>query len=244
MYPFEPVRPAWEALIAAIHDRLPWVPAGLDWTEDVHDAWRDPSCVLSHACGWPVAALLRDEVRVAGAFSLSIPGSDGYRYRSVLLATRSGSPAEFARHGVVAGANSRDSLSGWVSLVAATVGPGGRWPGEVRWTGAHTESLRAVREGRVDIACIDALTLAHLQRIDPGATDGLFEVGRGPWIPSPAIVIRRDATDERLADTRAAFADVFADPALAGARAALLLDGFVPLGNGDYESLLALTPAV
>jgi ABC-type phosphate/phosphonate transport system substrate-binding protein len=219
-----------------------WVPPGLDWSEDVHDSWRDPSCVLSHACGWPVAALLTDQVRVAGAFSLALPDAEGHRYRSVILANRPGAPDTFARPETVVAANSRDSLSGWVSLVAGLVGAGQKWPGEVVWTGAHSTSLRLLRAGEVDGACIDSWTLAHLLRIDPGAAAGLHEIGRGPWIPSPAVVLRADATDEQLGELRRGFADVLADPTLAEVRTQLMIDGFVELDDDHYRPLIDLTP--
>ena len=93
-------------------------------------------------------------------------------------------------------ANSDDSLSGWVSLQAATVGVGRPWPGRIHWTGAHIESVRAVRAADADLASIDELTWAHLRRLEPGLVDRLHVVGRGPWIPSPAIVTSTGRVDE------------------------------------------------
>jgi ABC-type phosphate/phosphonate transport system substrate-binding protein len=242
MYPFEPLRPAWDELISALHGRLPWVPAIHHWDEGVHAAWRDPTVVLTQVCGGPLVDRLHDTLRPVGAFRLGTPGADGHRYRSVLLATRPGAPADFARPGVVAAANSPDSLSGWTSLVAGLVTAAGRWPGDVIWTTAHAESLRALRERRADVAAIDATTLALLHRIDPGVTEGLFDIGRGPWIPSPPIAVRAGTSDARVAELRAAFADLAADPALDDVRAQLLIDGFVPLDLDDYLPIRALTP--
>ena len=62
MYPFEPVRPAWETLWTAVHRSAPWTPATLRWSDDVHDTWTDANCVVAQACGWPVAALLRGKL--------------------------------------------------------------------------------------------------------------------------------------------------------------------------------------
>jgi ABC-type phosphate/phosphonate transport system substrate-binding protein len=243
MYPFEPLRPAWDELIAALHRRLPWVPATHRWDEDVHAAWRDAAVVLTQVCGGPLAEWLHDTLRPVGAFRLATPGADGHRYRSVVLATRPGVPEDFARPGVVAAANSPDSLSGWTSLVAGVVGPAGRWPGSVIWTTAHVESLRALRERRAEVAAIDATTLALLRRIDPGVAEGLHEVGHGPWIPSPPIAVRVGTSDARVAELRAALADLTADPALGEVRAQLLIDGFVALDLDDYLPVRALTPA-
>ena len=159
MYPFEPIRAAWDTLWAAVHRSAPWTPATLRWTDDVHATWTDPNCVVGQACGWPVAALLRDTVDVVGAFTLTVPGARGHRYRSVLVGRDGRSLEELAAAGAVAVANSADSLSGWISFLAAVdaSGAGTEWPGEVIWSGAHIESLRHLREGRADVACIDAL---------------------------------------------------------------------------------------
>lgn len=242
MYPFPAVRPAWEAFVAALHERLPWVPDELDWDEDVHASWRDDTCVVSHACGFPLVTQLAGHVRVLGAFRLAIPDARHHEYRSVLLARRPARPEDLARPDAVAAANGPESLSGWVSLVTATVGAGGAWPGRVVWTGAHAASLQALRDGAADVASIDALTLAHLRVIEPSCVDGLHVIGHGPWVPSTPVVVRASATDAEVEACRRAIGEVLADPRFAPFAAALLVDGFVPLESTDYEPLLALTP--
>ena len=85
--------------------------------------WGDPNCLVGQACGWPVAAILQDKVEAVGAFSLSAP-----RRRRTSLPQRRranhGRSASSPRRGDRR-ANSADSLSGWVSLLAAAGGPGG-----------------------------------------------------------------------------------------------------------------------
>jgi ABC-type phosphate/phosphonate transport system substrate-binding protein len=234
MYPFERLRPAWEQLWSAVHARAPWTPAALTWDGTVHDHWADPACVVSHVCGWPLAMRLRDAVAVVGAFTLALPEAEGHRYRSVIVASRSGELAAFVTTAASVAANSDDSLSGWISLQAATVGVGRSWPGRIHWTGAHIESVRAVRAGEADLASIDELTWAHLRRLEPGLVDGLHVVGRGPLIPSPAIVTSTAHVDE----LRRAFAGAMEDPATRSARTVLLLAGFVPLDHSEYEAVL------
>ena len=195
MYPVEPLRPAWEKLWAAVHARAPWTPAVLTWGGTVQDHCADPKCIVTHACGWPIATTLRETVTVVGAFSLALPEADGHRYRSVIVASRSGELSSFVTGEATVAANSDDSLSGWVSLRAATVGVHHPWPGRVQWTGAHVDSVRAVRAGDADLASIDELTWAHLRRLEPELVDGLHVVGRGPWVPSPAIITATDRVD-------------------------------------------------
>jgi ABC-type phosphate/phosphonate transport system substrate-binding protein len=235
MYPFGPLRPAWETLWAAVRARVPWAPLELTWNRAVQDHWVDPACTVSQACGWPVATTLRETVTVAGAFALALPEADGHRYRSVFVANRARPLASFVGSDTTVAANSEDSLSGWVSLQAATVGVGHPWPGPIRWTGAHVKSARSVLSGQADIASIDELTWAHLRRLEPDLVDGLHVVGRGPWIPSPAIVTRDDRVDE----LREGFAEAMADAATRTARATLLLAGFVAVDDDEYRRLPA-----
>ena len=222
MYPFDALRPAWERLWAAVTDRVDWAPRTLRWDGDVQQHWTDPSCTVAHGCGYPVAATLDDRA-VVGAFALRLPDADGHRYRSVLVSRGAGTRLA---------ANSDDSLSGWISALATID------VDEVTFTGSHEASLEALAGGVADIAMIDALTFAHLTRLRPELTAGVDEIGHGPWIPSPPIVVPVATPQERVDELRAAFADALAsDDDL---RATLLLDGFVPLERTDYLPVLGL----
>ena len=234
MYPLAPLRPAWDRLWAAVHDRASWTPATLTWTDDVAATWRDPDCAVTHACGWPVAASLRDVADVVGAFALDLPDTDGHRYRTVLLATTERAPEPA---GATAAVNADDSLSGSISLRAALAG-GRPWPGPIVWTGAHVESLRALREGRADVASIDPLTLHHVRRHQPDLVAGLHVVGAGPLVPSPPIVVPRGTPAQRIDQLRHALSGALdADTELRGQ---LAITGFVALDRTEYEPLLAL----
>ncbi len=245
MYPFEPIRPAWDTLWAAVHRSAPWTPATLRWTDDVYATWTDPNCVVGQACGWPVAALLRDAVEVVGAFTLTIPEARGHRYRSVLVGRDRRSLAELAGVGAVVVANSSDSLSGWISFLAATeaAGLGATWPGEVVWSGAHIESLRHLREQRADVACIDALSLKFIGRLYPELVSGLHEIGNGPLVPSPPVIVP-SATPLALIDSlRDALTWAVSDATVADASAELCIDGFVSLDHEEYATTLHLIDA-
>lgn len=240
MYPFAGLRPAYDALWAAVHRRAPWLPAQLTWHGDVHTSWTSPDLVVGYTCGWPLVTRLADVVQVVGTFEFDVSGAEGSSYRSVLIAREPGPTASFA--GAAAAVNGPDSLSGWVSLIAAVHGPGGRWTGPVTWTGAHVESVRAVQAGEATIASIDAVTWHYVQRFAPALTEGLVVVGAGPLVPClPVVAGRRvpaDAIDE-LAD---AFEQAVADPALAAVVADLRVRSFVRRTLGDYLPLLELAP--
>ncbi len=241
MYPFAHLVPVWDRLWTAVQRQVPWAPEQLRWDGEVQDHWRHPRCAVAHVCGWPVAAELGDLIEVVGAFTLALADADGHRYRSVLLATEPDALARATAHhpdpDLVLAANSADSLSGWISLLAAL---GRSWPGAVRWTGAHVRSLAALRAGEAHLACIDSLTLAHLRAVDPAVDAGLHVVGRGPWIPNPAIVVRRGTPLEARGALAGALRAAVADPAVGGP---LRYDGFVELSAAEYEPTTRLIPA-
>ncbi len=240
MYPFDELRPAYDALWSAVHRRAPWLPERLTWHDDVHPSWTSPDLVVGYTCGWPLVTRLVDTVQVVGTFEFDVPGAEGSSYRSVLIA-RDAAPLEsFA--GASAAVNGPDSLSGWVSLIAAVHGPGARWTGPVTWTGAHVESVRAVQSGQATIASIDAVTWCHAQRFAPELTEGLAIVGAGPLVPCLPVVAGHRLPSDAIEELVAAFERAVADPALSSVVADLRVRSFVRRTLADYLPLLALAP--
>jgi ABC-type phosphate/phosphonate transport system substrate-binding protein len=252
MYPFASVRWAWDRLWDAVVDAggdATDLPDRLSWSDDVHARWSDPDCVVTHVCGWPYAAWHRNRLAVLGAFDLMPSASAGAgavraaHYRSVLVTTDPGAQLDdLVAGGVAAVANSADSLSGWLSLLAATVGTGRRWPGPVEMTGAHVESMRRLSAGAAQLACIDAWSLALISIEEPELVEGLHTVGHGPLIPTPAVVAPRALGEEQLEVLRTAFTAAMASDSTVEARRALLVNGWVPLREADYEAVLPLGP--
>jgi ABC-type phosphate/phosphonate transport system substrate-binding protein len=240
MYPYADLRPAYDALWSAVHGRAPWLPERLTWHDDVHVSWTSPDLVVGYTCGWPLVTRLADVVQVVGTFEFDVPGAEGPSYRSVLVAREAAPPASFA--GAVAAVNDPDSLSGWVSLIAAVHGPGGRWTGPVTWTGAHVESVRAVQSGEAAIASIDAVTWHHVQRFAPELAEGLAIVGRGPLVPCLPVVAGPRVPAEAIDELADAFARAVSDPALAPVAADLRVRSFVRRTLADYLPLLQLAP--
>jgi ABC-type phosphate/phosphonate transport system substrate-binding protein len=240
MYPFASVRWAWDALWEALCARVDWLPPKLAHSGDVHACWNDPDCLVNHVCGWPLARWHAEDHRVLGAFSLTIPEADGHRYRSTLVSPHDVTLAELLGDDVRIAANSSDSLSGWISLLDATVGDRGALPGRVTFTSAHVESLRMLAAGDADLACIDSWSLALISNEQPELVDVLHRVGLGPWIPTPAVTVRNIVPVADGEHFAGAVVDVLADDASRPVREALLIDGFVRLTIDDYRPVLAL----
>jgi ABC-type phosphate/phosphonate transport system substrate-binding protein len=198
---------------------------------------------VTHVCGWPFAAVHRNDMELVGAFDLDLPEAEDGRYRSVLLSPDP-TPADAidpaATHAV---ANSADSLSGWLSLLAATVGTRERWPGTVTYTSSHHDSVRALAEGEADLACIDSWSLALITHDEPELLRGLHRVGLGPAVPTPPVTVRKSVDAHRIDELRTAFGDALADPATARARAALRILGAAANTLDDYVATLTLGPS-
>ncbi len=241
MYPFPQLRAAYDAYWHAIRRRVPWLPADLTWHADVHSSWRSPDLVVGYTCGWPLVTQLADQVQVVGTFEFAIPEAVAHRYRSVIVARDDAPLASFA--GAIAAVNGPDSLSGWVSLVTAVHGAGGAWTGDVRWTGAHLESVRAVQSGVAEVASIDSVSWAHISRLEPELVDGLVVVGNGPDVPCLPVIAARRFTPDAIDELRDAMAASLADAEMASNRDTLLIRNFVPLDLADYLPLLELAPA-
>jgi ABC-type phosphate/phosphonate transport system substrate-binding protein len=238
MYPFESTIEAWDALWRVVHRHAPWTPPTLAWTGDVHADWRSPACVVSQACGWPIATQLGDLVEVIGAFSFTIAEARGHEYHSTLIARDPHVLDRVGQPDLIAAVNSADSLSGCVSLLVSIGRP--TWPGVTRWTGAHAESVRAVSDGMADVASIDSLSLRFIAREHPELVEDLHLVGVGPWVPSPAIVVRRGTSAAQRRELVQGLRAAATDPSVG---AALQIDGFVELDARAYEALSLLAPA-
>jgi ABC-type phosphate/phosphonate transport system substrate-binding protein len=239
MYPFASVVWAWDALWELLRRRVTWLPARLAHSGDVQARWIDPDCVVNHVCGWPLARWHAEDHRVLGAFSLTIPEADGYRYRSTLVSPRDVALAELLGGDARIVANSSDSLSGWISLLNAAVGADAPLPGVVTFTSAHIESLRALADDGADLACIDSWSLALISKEQPELTSVLHRIALGPWIPTPAVTVRSSVPVDEGEQFADALVAVLADDASQSIREALLIDGFVRLTIDDYRPVLS-----
>ena len=242
MYPFPELRDDWAALWAAVRRRLPGSRATLAWADDVHTLWTSPDLGLSQACGWPLVTDLTGRVRAIGAFDPRIEDASGGHYGTVIVARQAAPLSDLA--GRVAAVNASDSLSGWVSLLAAFRSAGAPWHGSVITTGAHVRSIDAVQEGSADVASIDAVTFALLGDLHPDSVRGLTVIGRGPQVPCLPLIVHGTATDGEVAAWRAAFAEACNDPATATIRRRLRIRDFVPFDDRDYASLIDLAPSL
>jgi ABC-type phosphate/phosphonate transport system substrate-binding protein len=244
MYDWPEVRWANDALWSAIVMRLG--AAGITASQRLErsrpfgEEWRDPGLVLSQTCGWPYAAQLAGVVRLVATPVYAVEGCEGPLYSSAIV-VRHDAPiglAVFRRRRFAF--NSRDSLSGYVAFVCH-MAEAGLGEGEVEWveTGSHRASVRAVAEGRADVAAIDAVAWALAQEHEAAAARRLRVLGWTARRPGLPLITAGQRADEEVAAIRDALFEALAAPVLAPARAALFLAGAAVVPHEAYAAIQA-----
>jgi ABC-type phosphate/phosphonate transport system substrate-binding protein len=239
MYDWPEVHDAVDALWAAMAERLR--DAGMDapgsvWRPELsEELWVHPGLLVGETCGFQVVDELRGRVEVLGSFDRGVDGCEPGDYRSVLVCSDD-DPAEGLEdfRGRTVAVNGHRSQSGYGALVAeiAPLAVDGRFfDGEVT-TGSHRGSMRAVADGRADVAAIDEMCWRLGLDHEP-AVDRLRIVA---WTePTPAVPLVTSWTNaglrERLNEAiSAAVSDL--DVAV---REPLHLYGYRPRPTSDYE---------
>lgn len=236
-------RPDSEALIQAVQDLLAarGVAVTPVWPqEDLLSHWQDDELLLSQACGYPLVTQLK-EVQTVGCFHYSAPGCEGIRYRSLLVVRqrdRHKTLADF--RGSRAVCNAPDSQSGYnvFMQMVAPLAQQGIFFNEVIFSGSHRQSLVEIGEGRADIAAIDCVTFALLQRHAPMLVADLAVIGESPAAPGLPLITPRNTPPSRVALLRDALRQLVSDPAYRTLCTALLISGFSEVSRQDYASLL------
>ncbi len=241
MYDWPEVHDAVDALWAAIVVRLGV--AGVDapdslWRPtDVADLWSHPDLLVGETCGAQVAGEYRGRFEVLGVLDHAVDGCRPGDYRSVVV-VRDDDPAEGLAdlRGRVAVVNGRRSQSGCYALQSevAPLAVDGRFFASVVESGAHRASIRAVAEGRGDVACIDAVSWLLALDHEP-TVDGLRILAWTDPLPAPTVVT--GWANGGLRDVLVAAVGEALTLVDLEVREALHLYGFVPRTAADYDVL-------
>jgi ABC-type phosphate/phosphonate transport system substrate-binding protein len=237
MYDAPWLRAANDALWAAIRGHLPFAaPERLERGRGPYEIWRDPALLLGQTCGYPLMTALRGVVRVVATPVYDLPGCDGAWHRALVVA-RADDPAGGLAdlRGRRAAINGRDSNSG-MNLLRASVAPlagGGRFFSEVVVTGAHLNSLAAVRDGGADVAAIDCVTHGLAARYRPDLLAGTRVLAATMAVPALPFVTAAATPEPVVAALRDALAAALPWPALG-------LRGVERLDAAAYEAVMAL----
>ncbi len=218
------------------------VPQALTRQAEPYDVWTRPDLLLAQTCGYPLTHKLLDRVRLVATPCYDAPGCNGPNYSSLILVRAGTFPDLASLKGSRAAYNGTDSQSGYAAFRAAIApfSQGASFFGETIATGGHANSIKAVKEGRADVCATDAVTHAMLSRHQPKTVDGLEVIGFTPGAPGLPLITSLETPTATVDALRRALDEATASPALANARAELLITGFDVLADEDYESILAM----
>ncbi len=203
--------------------------------------WRDPDLWFSQCCGYDLVNGYADRLVPIATPRYGAPECEGWDYASVIVVDEDNDADDVLEmRGAVCVINGPDSHSGMNALRAliAPVSERGRFFSHVKVSGTHADSLEMIKRGQAEVAAIDCVTYALLGRYRPDALAGIRKLGRTHLAPGIPYVTRATLAEDTIARMRAALFRTFADPELATARQALLLEGLREIGLLEYKRIL------
>lgn len=208
------------------------VPDTLSRLDDLVSLWSDPTMILGQVCSLNPVRDGLGETEVIGTIAYdppaTLPQPEPGSYYSVIVCRKADDRRPASENGIgngiandsidrFAGAtvasNSDDSQSGYWSLghfVRDRLADGPLF-GDVVFTGAHRDSIRAVADESADLAAIDVHSWHLACEHEPAAVQQLAVIGTTQ--PTPGIVCvvsweladQRDLLDDALAEAIAGF---------------------------------------
>lgn len=238
----------WTAIARELRRaNIPNVPDALDRSRTVDAIWRDPGLLFGQACGYPLLVDPALPLRVLALPIYATPGSGNAAAQGSVLIARAedGRQPLEAFRGTRAAINDPRSNTG-MNLFRAALAPvaglggAGSFFRAVIETGSHRASVVAVGTGAADLAAIDCVTYAALDRFEPALTSGLAIVAQSPASPSLPFVTSGATDVATAAALRLAIDHAMADPNLADVRDALFLGGAAPAERSALAPIAAL----
>ena len=215
----------WEGVRAALGKG----PDHLSRGGDIWEIWRAPDLVLAQTCGMPYRKCLHRRVKLVAAPDHGLPGLAPGTYQSVIV-VRADHPRDLgALDSARMAVNEPLSQSGWAAPMRH-LEKAGITPQLILYTGAHVASARAVAEGRVDFAGLDAVTWGILGETHPDLATALRVIDR--TAPTPALPFITAAGGDSVA-LRAALAQAI-DGLAPSDRQSLRLHGVVECHASEY----------
>lgn len=215
-------------------------PDHLDRDRPVEAIWRDPALLFAQCCGYPLVADPELSLRVIAIPHYALPDCAPGRHCSRIL-VRADDPettlAMFAGRTVAINAPLSNTGANLLRAAVARAGAPAGFFATTVVTGSHRASIDAVASGQADIAAIDAVTHAVVMRDEPTALSNLRVLATTPQSPNLPFVSARTTPLAVVNALRDALQVAMRDPALAPARATLLLTDIVPASIHRYRML-------
>jgi ABC-type phosphate/phosphonate transport system substrate-binding protein len=186
----------------------------------LHDLWVSPGLVFGQTCGYPYVATLQQRVALVATPIYDFPGCAGAANCSFLVTSKNSARQTLADfRGARALINNPDSNSGmnrFRAMIAPLAG-GKAFFAEVGVSGSHATSLAAIAADKADLASIDCVSFALMQRGRPELMDNVRVVATTAMTQGLPFIISNALAPTHLQQLRLALADVLIDPSLAPA---------------------------
>ena len=242
MYNFPQIRGHIDAFWAGLSSNLRKsglqnVPDNLSHDCHLCDLWDNPELLISQCCGFDVINRYKGWLKPIATPHYNAPGCVGENYCSRIVVAAD-CPYHDVRDmaGVVAVINGPESHSGMSALrhLVTNCQVEGRFFSSIKTSGSHAVSLELIRQGKADVAAIDSVTLALLERYQPDAMDGLKVLGNTYAAPAPPYVVKASMPDEDVKKVQNALLETFRDRSLSSCRDNLLLKDITLTKQEDY----------
>jgi len=219
------------------------VPEQLTEPGDLARHWLAPDLLFTQTCGYPLTHALSGKVQLVATPCFDAVGCNGPTYCSVVV-TRDGEDIDSLAdlRGKRVAYNGTDSQSGYNTLrhLVAPMAEAGRFFAAGIETGAHRRSLAAVRNGEAEVASLDCVSLALIERVAPDELRGIRKLCLTTPAPSLPYITSKATPAETLERLRDGLRAAVADPHLQATRSMLLLTDIVVLPLEAYDSILSM----
>ena len=245
MYDFPEVRGAHDILWKSVACRLEGagveeVPGVLDRNRGVHELWTDPGLLLSQCCGADLVGRYAGKLVLLATPRYCAPGCDACSYSSVVIVAEDSSATDLEHlRDAVCVINARESHSGSNALRAlvAPLSREGRFFSRVVTSGSHPASVAAVARGEADVAAIDCVTYAHLDRYRPSSLESTRRLCYSQRAPGIPFVTRTGSGQNLIRHLQSALRGAFEEPEVRAAGADMFIDGVEILPRSEYERI-------
>lgn len=180
------------------------------------------------------------DVQVVGCFHYSAPECEGVNYRSLLVTRREDGHKTLADfYGRCAVYNAADSQSGYNALLkmVAPLAKNGAFFARTMVSGSHHQSLAQIDRGKADIAAIDCVSWALMQRYEPQRCNGLSVIDASAGVPGLPLITSADTSGQMLQCLREVLHELVTSPRYRKICAALLITGFSEVMRQSYTVL-------
>jgi ABC-type phosphate/phosphonate transport system substrate-binding protein len=178
----------WNALSEEIGGRVPALPRGLTFSRPAVPDVIGADVLFSQTCGYPLQTVYRGQFALLGVPTYDFPCCGSATHRAFII-VRKDSKFKSVKNlrGSKLALNSRHSNSGMnlPRIMLARLGVKAPFFGSVTETGSHTESIRRVAAGELDVASIDCVTLGFFNECCSEKVSALRVLDQTP--ESPAI---------------------------------------------------------